>query len=58
MNYESQLATTTALVGAIGADLLQTAVVVIGVVLGIAVFLVGVGFAWRKLKQKAVGKGF
>lgn len=56
--YESQLATTTELVGAIGADLLSTAVMAIGIVLGIAVFLVGVGFAWRKLKAKAVGRGF
>lgn len=58
MGYESQLATTTALVQAIGFDLRDTAIMVVGVVLGIAVLLVGVGYAWRKLKSKAVGKAF
>lgn len=58
MPYESQLATTTEIVGAIGSDLLATAVMAIGVVLGIAVLLVGVGYAWRKLKSKAVGRSF
>jgi len=58
MPYTSQLATTTTIVGNIGSDLLSTATMAIGVVLGIAVLLVGVGFAWRKLKSKAVGRGF
>ena len=56
--YTSQIATTSELVSAIGAGLLQTAVMAIGVVLGIAVLLVGVGYAWRKLKSKAVGRAF
>lgn len=58
ITYTSQIATTTALVGAIGGDLLQTVSMAIGVVLGIAVLLVGIGYAWRKLKSKAVGKAF
>lgn len=58
MPYTSQIATTTEIVGNIGADLLQTATMAIGVVLGIAVLLVGVGYAWRKLKSKAVGRAF
>jgi len=58
MEYVSQLATTTALAQAISGDLLQTAIMGIGLVLGIAVFMVGVGFVWRKLKSKALGKGF
>jgi len=58
MPYTSQLSTTTTIVGNIGGDLLQTATMAIGVVLGIAVLLVGVGYAWRKLKSKAVGRAF
>lgn len=58
MPYDSQISTTTTIVGSIGADLLQTATMAIGVVLGIAVLLVGVGYAWRKLKSKAVGRAF
>jgi len=58
IEYTSQVATTTALLQQIGGDLLTTVGIAIGIVLGIAVFIVGVGFGWRKLKQKAVGKGF
>jgi len=58
MPYESQLATTTEIVGLIGGDILSTVIMAVGVVLGIAVLLVGIGFAWRKLKSKAVGRGF
>jgi len=58
MNYVSQLSTTTALVTSIGADVLSTVGVVIGIVLGVAVFSVGVAFGWRKLKQYALGKKF
>lgn len=58
IEYTSQLATTTQLIGEISADLLSTVGIAIGSVLGIAVLLVGVGYAWRKLKQKAVGKAF
>jgi len=58
LTYTSQNATTTSLVNSIAGDLSITIAQTIGVVLSIAVFLVAVGFAWRKLKQKAVGKGF
>jgi len=58
MNYVSQLASTTELVTAIGGDVLATVGVVVGIVLGVAVFSVGVSFGWRKLKQYALGKKF
>jgi len=58
INYTSQISTSTALVGAISADLLQTTVYSIGAVLGIAVLMVAVGFAWRKLTQKVTGRKF
>jgi len=58
MSYESQLATTTALIQAVGLDLLQTALIAVGVVLGIAVLLVGIGYTWRKLRSKATGGKF
>jgi len=58
MEYTSHVASTTALIGAISADLLTTVGIAVSATLSIAVLLVGVGFAWRKLKQKAVGKGF
>lgn len=58
VNYESQLATTTALAQEIGADVLGTIVVVIGIVVGIVVFIMGVGYTIRKLKSKTGMKAF
>jgi len=54
ITYQTQLATTTALFGAIAGDLLQTAVVIIGLVMGIAVFIFLVFWGWRKLKSKGM----
>lgn len=51
IDYESQSATTTALIKAIGGDLLTQAVVVIGVVMGIAVLIYLVRWGWGKLKH-------
>jgi len=48
--YESQLATTTALFQEVGGDLLQTALIILGIVLGIAVLIFGVKWGWKKLK--------
>jgi len=49
--YESQLATTTALFGEVGQDLLATALVILGIVLGIAVLIFSVKWGWKKLKS-------
>lgn len=56
--YTSQTATTTALIGDITADGLQVIVIAIGIILGIAVLLAGVGYTWRKLRSKAIGRNF
>lgn len=56
--YTSQTATTTQLIGDITADGLQVIVIAIGIVLGIAVLLAGVGYTWRKLRSKAIGRNF
>jgi len=58
VTYESQVSTTTEFIGLMTADILTTVLYAVGSVLGIAVLLVGVGYAWRKLKSKAVGKAF
>jgi len=42
----------------IGGDAMTTVLQGTGIVISIAVFLLGVGFLWRKLKSKAVGKKF
>jgi len=56
--YTSQIGTTTRIAQDVGGDLLTAVVIGIGIVMGIAVLLVTVGFVWRKLKKYAVGKGF
>jgi len=56
--YTSQISTTTALAGSITSDALTTAGTVVGLVLGVAVFLAGIGFAWRKLQKYAIGRKF
>jgi len=56
--YESQIATTTQIAQDIGGDALTTVSVVIGIVLGIAVFMVGVAFAWRKIRRYVTGNKF
>jgi len=59
MPYTSQLATTTTIVGNIGSDLLSSTTMAIGVVLGIAVLLTAVGFAWSRLQRRALhSRGF
>lgn len=52
ITYESQLATTTALGTAIAGDVMQTVVVGIGLVIGIAVFSAGVLFIWRMIRRR------
>lgn len=56
--YSSQIATTTQVAQDIGGDVLTTVAVVIGIVLGTAVFMVGVAFAWRKLQKYVTGRKF
>jgi len=55
VTYTTQLATTTALFAAIGYDLLQTAVVIIGITMGIAVFIFVVFWGWRRLRRAMNG---
>lgn len=55
IEYTSQLATTTDFFQAVGYDLTQSAVVVIGIVMGIAVFIFVVFWGWRKLKRSMKG---
>jgi len=50
MEYQSQLATTTAFFQDVGYDLLQTALVILGIVVGIAVLIFSIKWGWRKLK--------
>lgn len=52
LNYESQLATTTELATAVGADVLGTIYTVVGIVAGIIVFVWGIGYAFSKLGRK------
>lgn len=56
MNYVSQSATSTALIGAVNSDVLTQVLYSVGSVLAIAVLLLGIGFAWKKLQQRAVGR--
>jgi len=56
--YTSQSGTTTALVGAITADLSTVLLYVVSAVIALAVVLVGIGYGWRKLKSKVFGKAF
>jgi len=56
--YTSQISTTTQVVQDVGADVLLTLIVVVGIVLGIAALSVGVAFAWRKLQKYAIGRKF
>jgi len=50
--------TATTLISNAGTDLGGLIYTAVGVVLGIAIALVGVGFAWRKLKKHATGNKF
>jgi len=56
--YESQISTTTQVVQDVGADVLLTIIVVVGIVLGIAVLSVGVAYGWKKLRKYAIGNKF
>jgi len=58
VTYNSQLATTTTLMTAIGNDVMSTVIVVIGIVLGIVVFLSLVGYGWRQLQKRVTGRKF
>jgi len=49
--YESQISTTTSLFQSVAGDLLRTALVILGLVLGIAVLIFSVKWGWRKLKS-------
>lgn len=53
--YQTQLATTTNLFQAIGGDLVQTALVIIGIVMGISVFIFVVFWGWRRLRRAMNG---
>jgi len=54
--YESQIGTTTAVLQDLGGDASATTAIAIGIVLAIAVFLLGVGFGWRLLTRRALGR--
>jgi len=54
VSYSSQLATTTDLFQQVGGDLMSSAVVVIGIVFGIAVFIFVAFWGWNKLKRKGM----
>lgn len=54
INYTSQSATTSAMIAAVGGDLMSSAVTVVGSVMGIAVFLFLVFWAWRKYRGTAM----
>lgn len=56
--YTSQIATTTQVVQDIAADVTTTVIVTVGLVLAVAVLLVGIGFGWRKLQKYVTGKRF
>lgn len=56
--WVTQNATTTFLMGEITSDTLLALTTAIGIVVGIALVLAGVGYTWRKLKSKAIGRNF
>jgi len=55
IEYTSQTASTTELFGLVGSDLMDSAGVVIGIVMGIAVFIFVVFWGWRRLKRAMKG---
>jgi len=53
--YVSQLATSTALTNQIAADGMTLSLNGTTAAIGIAVFLLAVGFAWSRIRRKGVG---
>jgi hypothetical protein len=58
ITYTSQLSTTTSLFTSMLGDVTSTVGFVIAGVLGVAIFILGVGYGFKKLKKYALGKGF